>query len=64
MNETKLEAEEAKHEVEETKHKIEEELKEKEKHDIGDVVRKICESVGVKAAEAHRLEWEQMEEDQ
>ena len=55
---------EAKHEVEETKHKIEEELKEKEKHDIGDVVKRIRESVAVKAAEAHCLEREQMEEDQ
>ena len=45
MNETKLEVEEAKHEAEETKHKIDEELKEREKHDIGDVVRKIRESV-------------------
>ena len=57
MNETE-------HEVEEAKHKIEEELKEKEKHDIRDVVRKIRESVAVKAAEAHCLKLEQMEEDQ
>ena len=64
MNETKHEVEEAKHEIEETKHKIDEELKEREKHDIGDVVRKIRESVAVKAAEAHRLEREQREEDQ
>ena len=37
---------------------------EREKHDIRDVVRKIRESVAVKAAEAHRLEREQREEDQ
>ena len=64
MNEAKHEVEEAKHEAEETKHKIDEELKEREKHDIGNVVRKICESVAVKAAEQLRIEWEQREEDQ
>ena len=64
MNETKLEVEEAKHEAEETKHKIDEELKEREKTDISDVVRKIQESVAVKAAEQLCLVREQREEDQ
>ena len=64
MNETKLDVEEAKHEAEETKHKVEEEIKEREKSDIGDMVRKIRESVTVKAAEQLRLEREQREEDQ
>ena len=50
--------------MEEVKHKAEEELKDKEKHDIGDVVKRIRESVAVKAAEAHRLEREHMEENQ
>ena len=64
MNETKHEVEEAKHEAEETKLKLEEEIKEREKADISDVVRKICESVAVKAAEHLRLEREQREENQ
>ena len=64
MNETKHEVEEAKLEAEETKHKIDEELKEREKTDISDVVRKIQESVTVKAAEQLCLEREQREEDQ
>ena len=63
MNETKLEVEEAKQEAEETKLKIEEEIKAREKADIGDVVRRIRESVAVKAAEQHRQEWEQKDED-
>ena len=41
MNETKFEVEEAKHEAEQTKYKIKEEIKEREKSNIGDVVRKI-----------------------
>ena len=63
MTETKLEVEEAKHEAEETKHKVEEEIKEREKSDIGDVVRRIQESVAVKAAEQYRQEREQRDED-
>ena len=62
MNETKHEVEEAKHDAEETKHKIDEELKEREKTDIIDMVRKIRESDTVKAAEQLHLEWEQREE--
>ena len=50
--------------MDEVKHEAEEELKEKEKHDIGDVVKRIHESVAVKSAEAHRLEREHMEENQ
>ena len=63
MNETKLEVEEAKQEAEETKLKVEEEIKEREKSDIGDVVRRIRESVAVKAAEQYRQEREQRDED-
>ena len=62
MNETKHKVEEAKHEAEETKLKLDEEIKEREKGDISDVVRKIRDSVGVKAAEHLRLEREQREE--
>ena len=62
MNETKLEVEEAKHEAEETKHKVEEEIKEREKSDIGDTVKKIQEYVAVKAAEQYRQEREQKDE--
>ena len=40
------------------------EIKEREKHDIGDVVKRIREAAAVKAAEAHRLERELMEENQ
>ena len=63
MNETKLEVEEAKQEAEETKLKVEEEIKEREKSDIGDVVRRIRESVAVKAAKQYRQEREQRNED-
>ena len=63
VSETKLEVKEAKHEAEQTKHKIEEEIKEREKSDIGDVVKKIRESVTVKAAEQYRQEREQRDED-
>ena len=63
MNETKLEVEEAKQEAEETKLKVEEEIKAREKADIGDVVQRIRESVAVKAAERHRQEREQNDED-
>ena len=63
MNKTKLEVEEAKQEAEETKLKIEEEIKAREKADIGDVVRRIRESVAVKAAEQYRQEREQKDED-
>ena len=62
MNETKFEVEEAKREAEETKHKIEEEIKEREKSDIGDLVKKIRESVALKAAEQYRQEREQKDE--
>ena len=62
MNETKFEVEEAQREAEETKHKIEEEIKEREKSDIGVVVKKIRESVAVKAAEQYPQEWEQKDE--
>ena len=48
----------------EVKHKVEEEIKEREKNDIGDVVKRIRESAAVKAAEAHCLERELMEENQ
>ena len=63
MTETKLEVEEAKHEAEETKLKVEEEIKAREKADIRDVVRRIRESVAVKAAEQYRQEREQKDED-
>ena len=63
MNETKLEVEEAKQEAKETKLKVEEEIKAREKADIGDVVQRIRESVAVKAAERHRQEREQNDED-
>ena len=61
--EERLEEEEAKHEVEETKLKVEEEIKAREKADIGDVVKKIRDSVAVRAAEQYRQEWEQKNED-
>ena len=63
MNETKIKVEEAKREAEETKHNIKEEIKEREKSDIGDVVRKIRESIAVKAAEQYHQEREQRDED-
>ena len=63
MTEERLEVEEAQREAEETKLKVEEEIKAREKADIGDVVRRIRESVAVKAAEQYRQEREQKDED-
>ena len=48
----------------EAKHEVEEEIKEREMNYIGDVVKRIRESAAVKAAEAHCLERELMEENQ
>ena len=47
--------------MDDVKHQAEEELKDREKHDIGIVVKIIRESVAVKAAEAHHLKQEHME---
>ena len=48
--------------MDEGKHEVEDEFKAKEKKDIGDLVQKIRDSVAVKAAEAHKLEKEYLEE--
>ena len=48
--------------MDEGKHDVENELKAKERKDIGDLVQRIRESVAVKAAEAHKLEKEYMED--
>ena len=63
MTEERLEVEEAKHEAEETKLKVEEEIKAREKADIGDVVKRIRDSVAVRAAEQYQQEREQKNED-
>ena len=54
--------EEYKHGMHEGKHEAEDKFKAKEKKDIGDLVQKIRESVAVKAAEAHKLEKEYLDE--